>query len=131
MTNPINPRNTIAISSGAILLGSLVLVLVGNTNFGVALLLSGALTIANFKLAETRVKKMVKAVEEQGQGAALLSGALSLIRLLCTLGLLWLLLERFDPIPILVGLSSIPGVIFLQALIAWINQSHDEATVEP
>jgi predicted aconitase with swiveling domain len=118
----IHPRTILAsallLTAAAAAVGGLL----GGTSCCAGILASGALAAANFWALGRRVEGEVRLVRT-GRGSTLRAGLLSGLRLAGSLLATWLLLCRFPPGAVLVGLCTVVAAIVLQAAGAAIRRT--------
>ena len=111
----IHPR-TIAASAALFALGAAILGgVAGGPAFGLGVAAAGALACVDFWFLGRRVRAMVAA---STRPSTVLLGLLSSLRLLVVLAAAVLLLQRFPPLSLLLGFSSVVAVLVLRALAA-------------
>ena len=81
--------------------------------FGIGVAAAGGLACADFWWLGRRVRALVTA---PARPSTLFLGLLSSLRLVGILAVAWLLLQRFPPLSLLVGFSSVVSAILLKAV---------------
>ncbi len=115
----IQPRQTLISATSVALFSALLGWLLVDVVFALGILLAGALVLADFVVLGGLTRRQASAAQTapqgQGQVRAILAGLLSLPRLLAVLALLWLLAQRFSPVALLCGASSVVAGMSLLA----------------
>jgi hypothetical protein len=86
-----------------------------NVGFASAILAGGALVAGNFWLGARRIETLSRVTLQAGEAPSI-RPLVWLLRLAGVLAVLWLLLHTFEPLGLLVGLSSVVAVVSLEAL---------------
>jgi ATP synthase I chain len=112
--SPMDHLRTILASAALLGLGAAGIgALAGGPSFGIGVAAAGGLACADFWWLGRRVRALAAAPTRP---STLLLGLLSSLRLVAILAVAWLLLQRFPPLSLLVGFSSVVSAILLRAV---------------